>query len=153
MDIFVGNLPDKIDAGALEKLFHKFCKTAHTRFFKNQNHSAKMRYACISISPVKHAKRAIRILNKSVFDGKIILVREFHHRASFNERRAIGCHNKQWKDVEKRTNDRRGYLVEELNSGVHLVEIKALEQSQAEPRAKDKKTPLPVRQASRGHQA
>ena len=125
MDIFVGNLSNKVDAETLEGLFQKLCKTTHVKFFKKQSYGAKMRYACVSVNPIKHAKRAIRILNKRIFDGKIILVREYNHRASFNERRVINWRDKQWKDIEKRSTDRRGYKVTNLNFGVHLVEMTA----------------------------
>ena len=153
MDVFVGNLSNRVDAGALERLFLKFCKTAHIKFFKNQNHGAKIRYACISVNPVKHAKRAIKMLNNSVFDGEMIFVREYHHRASFNERRAIGWRDIKWTTDNKRKKERRGFLTEKFNDGVHLVEMRVLDQSQAVSRAKDKKTPQPAQRASQGRRA
>jgi len=153
MDVFVGNLSDRIDAGALERIFQKLCKNAQVKFFKEQSNGAKMRYACVSANPRRHAKRAIKLLSNTTVDGEILLVREYHHRASFNERRAIGWRKLTRKGLEKRIHDRRGYFVEKFNSGVHLVEMKVIDRSQGAPRAKDKKTLPPAQLTSLGRQA
>lgn len=151
MDVFVGNLSNRVDVVALETVFQKFCKAAHVKFFKYQNHGAKMRYACISADPSKQAQRAMKQLDNTTFDGETLIVREYHHRASFNERRTISWRKVAWTKLEKRTHDRRGYLAENFTSGVRLVEMRVLDQSQAAPHAKGKKTPRLVQVASQGH--
>jgi len=148
MDVFVGNITEKTNEIVLERLFQKFCKSAHVRFIKRQTSGARIRYACVEIDPDKQAKRAIKMLNNSVFDGQLIMLRPFNHRASFNERRATGSKNRKWAGSDKRRGERRGYIAEKFNDGVQLVEMQLLEGSQGAHPAKDKTTQPPVRRAS-----
>lgn len=153
MDLFIGNLSAGTDKNTLKKLFLKFCKSARIKFLGHPDYKNKRRYACVDVLPIRQARRAIRVLNNTFFEGKVITVREYQHRACFNERRAIDWRNREWTHVEKRTNERRDYVMENISSGVQLVEMPAPGRYQAAPRAKDKKTRPPVRQASRDHQA
>lgn len=58
------------------------------------------------IQPEKSAFRAIKRLNKTRLKGKVVFVREFHHRSWHNDRRS-SARRRVPHNPERRTNDRR----------------------------------------------
>jgi len=53
------------------------------------------------------AKKAIKKLNYKRFKNRLIVIREFHYRASQNDKRALNWRMVEWLNKERRGRERR----------------------------------------------
>lgn len=126
MELYISNLPEDATAYDLRRLFTPIAASntgtfsflrSRTEPFMNfkiieQRSAAGMvRYGWADIEPDNIAERCIERLNNSFFHGNAIVVREFFHRRSMNERRAIDWRSRPWNGEERRVNHRRQYYV------------------------------------------
>lgn len=126
MELYIGNLPQDVTAFDLRKLFTPVVGSnsgkfsflrARTEPFMNfkiveqRSAGGMVRFGWADIEPDEVAERCIEQLNKTVFQGNAIVVREFFHRRAMNERRALDWRSKPWHGEERRVGQRRQYYV------------------------------------------
>ncbi len=108
MDLFVGNIPDNFTHHELAGLFGTISDDISCRIVIRDEWGVTSRYGVARVEHDADAVTAIRSLNTRTVDGQSLVVREFHHRSSFNECRALNWRQKQWHQTERRLGERRG---------------------------------------------
>lgn len=107
MEIYVGNINASTSREQLQDFFKGFDKQATFKIKRVKGKYELFVFGLVTIPSERQAKKAIKRLHMKKLDGKIIVVREFLHRASHNERRNVGWRSKKWNTVERRNNERR----------------------------------------------
>ena len=64
-------------------------------------------FGLVEIESDKLANKAIKKLHASKFGSHRVIVREYEHRASSNDRRALNWRSVEWSKVERRGDERR----------------------------------------------
>lgn len=80
MNIYVGNLPYKIDEDQLKALFEQFGEVVSTRIVKDKFTGNAKGFAFVEMADKDEAQRAIDELNGSEFEGRNIRVNEARPR-------------------------------------------------------------------------
>ena len=135
MEIFIGNLPEKTDAGELCRIFEEVSKPNGLLALLPKSRAQKRRsitspqykvveaagenathYGHVVLYPDSLARRAIIKLQGATLRGEPIFVREFIHRAYINDQRLIGWRYRRWSGVERRLSERRqGMFMDEVS--------------------------------------
>ena len=111
MELYVGNIPATLTKEQLKAFFVGYEKHATFKIKTVKNGNEIFTFGLVDIPSDSKAKKAIRRLNLKRIDGKLIVVREYVHRVSQNDRRALNWRNKKWQAAERRNNDRRTFRV------------------------------------------
>ncbi len=80
MNIFVASLNFKTSEDLLRKCFEKFGEVESVKIIKDKTSQKSKGYGFVVMPNNDEAKRAIRELNKSDFDGRTIAVQEAEER-------------------------------------------------------------------------
>ncbi len=113
MEVFIGNLPESATVDDLVDFFKAFARDAEFRIVRKQGEDGtRYRFGLAHFRSDRKAEKAIHKLHMHKMHGKPIVVREYHHRAYQNERRAVGWRNRPWDGPERRKGDRRHGSVE-----------------------------------------
>lgn len=117
MEIFVGNLDEKISEPQLRLFFKGYDKQAkfklvHLKEELPGGREDTLVYGVVSIPSERLAKKALKKLNFKKLNNKPVIVREFQFRASQNDQRALNWRLKEWLKDERRGKDRRRKLKE-----------------------------------------
>lgn len=107
MEIYVGNIPSNSNIPYLEEFFKGFAKHAKFTIMRVKREHQLFVFGLVTIESSRIAKKAIKRLNLKRMDGRLIVVREYIHRVSNNDRRALNWRNKKWTGNERRKNERR----------------------------------------------
>lgn len=108
MEVFIGNLSEKVTLSDLTAFFKAFANKAHIRIVvKRQENGSRVRYGLADFDSDKLALKAIKKLNQKVLRGKSVVMREFYHRRYSNERRALNWRDIPWSGPERRQEERR----------------------------------------------
>lgn len=112
MEVFVGNITSNTTLSDVVYLFKGFAKKARMRMVdKKLQNGERAYYAIAEFDSDKLALKAIKKLNGSILRGQHVVMREFHHRSSNNERRAVNWRDKPWDGPERRASERRKKLL------------------------------------------
>lgn len=110
MELYIGNLSDKVSIDDLHRLFRGFGRNLQFRFeFRILDDGGKARYAVVEFDSERLARKAIDKLRHTPLYGQPLIIHEYVHRSYNNERRAVGWRNRQWPGNERRSNDRRNH--------------------------------------------
>lgn len=82
MNIFVASLNFKTSEDTLRKHFEKFGEVESAKIIKDKTTQRSKGYGFVVMPNNDEAKRAIRELNKSDFDGRTIAVQEAEERST-----------------------------------------------------------------------
>ncbi len=108
MELFIGNLAEKVTYADLIGFFKGFSNKAKIRIvIKRQANGSRIRYGVIVFDSDKFALKAIKKLNRKPLRGLCVELREYFHRYYANERRALNWRDKPWSGVERRQHERR----------------------------------------------
>ncbi len=107
MDIYIGPLPENITYQQVRTFLKGFEKHLSFDIRCMENEDEKIFYALVKVSSARIAQKIIAKLNSTLLRDKPVLVREFVHRASGNDRRAVGWRNNRWKFFNRRDAERR----------------------------------------------
>ena len=108
MEVFIGNLADKVTYTDLIGFFKGFSNKAKIRLVdKRTGDGSRLRYGIAEFDSEKVALKAIKKLNGKPLRGEAVVLREYHHRYYANERRAVNWRDKPWTGVERRQQERR----------------------------------------------
>lgn len=116
MDVYVGNLPESATNDELNALFAPYAKEVDICIHHKLNQDgSELRFARGTVLPDKGALKAFKKLKTPKLHGKPLVIREYFHRASYNERRDLNWRDKPWNGTERRQGERRqiGRVVEE----------------------------------------
>lgn len=108
MDLFIGNIPENFTHHELAGLFDSITGDARCRIVIRDEWGVSSRYGVVRIDRSADANKAISVLNARLVDGHSLVVREFHHRSSFNECRTLDWRQRKWRRTERRLGERRG---------------------------------------------
>lgn len=81
MNIFVASISFKTTESSLTGLFQKFGEVESVKIIKDKTTQRSKGYGFVIMPNTDEAKRAIRELNKSEFDGRTIAVQEAEERS------------------------------------------------------------------------
>lgn len=123
MIIFLGRIPantrkheitDHITPALKGGLFQKSGRIENIKILvlKDKNTNTLEYHGLVTIDPDAAAKRVIKKLNRKVFKGKHIAVREYHLRSWHNDPR-LNMHEYNEELINKRNGDRRRSRIEE----------------------------------------
>ena len=112
MKLFIGNLSQQVTEFDLRDFFKGFDKQAtfkivHMQEMVQGDGEEDLVYGLVSIESERLARKAIKKLNYKKLNHRVIIVREFQHRASQNDKRALNWRMQQWIDDERRGRERR----------------------------------------------
>ncbi len=108
MDLFIGNLPSNIHYSEVIALFRGFTRMGRFRLEqKRLEDGTLVRFVVAEFDNDKYAQKLIRKFQGTVYRGRELVIREYHHRSYSNERRALNWRDKPWRAGERRRNDRR----------------------------------------------
>ncbi|SCZ64301.1 RNA recognition motif domain-containing protein [Thiohalomonas denitrificans] len=115
MELFVGYLPPGIDSGGLRTAFRRsaflppwMIRSARIVQLQDRN-GCVGRYGRVALTSRLAGHYAKRFMAKRGLHGYRVSVREFHHRAAGNERRALNWRLRYWGGVERRQGERRTF--------------------------------------------
>ena len=108
MYIYVGNLSMDTTLDSLKSLFGGLGKRAGFDLKKIKTAKGNIVFAIVSMPTERLAKKAIKRLNMKLCDGKHVVVRQYSHRVTQNDRRALNWRTKSWIAKERRILERRG---------------------------------------------
>jgi hypothetical protein len=128
MEVYVGNLPPKVDVGELGQLFEKVIRPkgwsallpkARAKRSMSPPHfeiievagKKSVRYGYVELYPESLAQQAIAGLQGATLRGNPVHVREYFNRAYINDQRLIGWRNRRWGRTERRLSERRRSMV------------------------------------------
>jgi len=109
MELFVGNLDPETTEHQLREYFKGFDKQATFKIVSLEeiDHDEGLIYGLITIESDRLAKKAIKKLNYKRFRNRLVVIREFHYRASQNDKRALNWRMVEWLNKERRGRERR----------------------------------------------
>lgn len=108
MEVFVGNLPETINAADLERLLLPFDRQAKVKLHQlTYKEGGAVCYGVCTFSSERLAHKAIKKLDGYLLFGRALSVREYLYRSYSNERRALGWRNRPWDGLERRGGERR----------------------------------------------
>ena len=109
MELFIGNLEMAVSEHDLRLLFKGYDKRTTFKIIRMEGEDgvADLVYGIVSIDSDRLAKKAIKKLNYKKIHGHMVVIREFHHRASQNDKRALNWRMKGWENEERRSRERR----------------------------------------------
>ncbi len=110
MDLFIGNLEMAVSEGDLRLLFKGYEKRTTFKIIRmegDEEGGSNLVYGIVSIDSDRLAKKAIKKLNYKKIHGRMVIIREFHYRASQNDKRALNWRMKGWENEERRGRERR----------------------------------------------
>lgn len=108
MEVFMGNLPETLNAADLERLLLPFDRQVKIKL-NNQRYKegGAVCYGVCTFSSERLARKAIKKLDGYLLFGRALSVREYLYRSYSNERRALGWRNRPWDGLERRDGERR----------------------------------------------
>lgn len=126
MDVIFNNLPEKLTANEIRRLvsdailpkgiieaakgfmsFSSGIKRLEFKVITEIKMGQEYRYGIATIEPDRSALRIISRLQKRVFRGHPISVREYNNRSYSNDRRSVSWRAVQWEPTERREQERR----------------------------------------------
>lgn len=127
MEIFVGNLPDQVNADELKKLVkHTLQRSVFQKLFnvlvskgtldknnvsfkviQKESHGVVRNIGHVQVHSEKLGKVIIDSLSRLRVQGKNIIAREYVHRAYINDRRDVSWRENPWISEERRLEERR----------------------------------------------
>jgi RNA recognition motif-containing protein len=107
MDLYIGNIPSNITEGQLKTFFKGYEKEATFKIKRVKGDYQLFVFGLVSIPSERLARKAIKRLNQKRMEGKLLVVREYVHRVSNNDRRNLDWRNRKWMSRERRQNERR----------------------------------------------
>jgi len=108
MEVFIGNLAERVTLTELTAFLKAFASKARIRLIeKRQEDGCKIRYGLADFDSDKLALKAIKKLNQKALRGKEVVMREYFHRSYSNERRALNWRDLPWDGPERRRLERR----------------------------------------------
>jgi len=98
-----------VSEGDLRLLFKGYDKRTTFKIIRMEGEegAGNLVYGIVSIDSDRLAKKAIKKLNYKKIHGRMVVIREFHHRASQNDKRALNWRMKGWENEERRGRERR----------------------------------------------
>jgi len=122
MELYVGIIPDHIDDFDLRKFFNITGNMASFRIVTHDvGEGVKARYGLVNVDSEKLGFQLIAKFNGKFIKDTKVVVREFIRRNYSNDRRALNWRQKDWHDVERRQDDRRGSLMREAMQTLSTV--------------------------------
>lgn len=85
MNIYVGNLPQKVDSDALKAAFEAFGKVLTTKVILDRETGESRGFGFVEMPVVSEAESAITGLNETEFEGQAIKVSEARSRSVVNQ--------------------------------------------------------------------
>jgi RNA recognition motif-containing protein len=107
MELYVGPLTSNITINELQRFFKGFEKKAEFRIMKLIRSSGPHYYGIVEFDSDRLAQKAIKKLHAGKLNSHRVIVREYGHRASSNDRRALNWRTVEWQKVERRNDERR----------------------------------------------
>lgn len=107
MDLYIGNISPNTTRAQLQTFFVGFDKNATFKIKRVKSDYQLFVFGLVSIPSERLARKAIKRLNLKRMEGKLIVVREYIHRVSNNDRRNLDWRNRKWMSRERRANERR----------------------------------------------
>ncbi len=107
MELYVGPLGSNVTVNELQKFFKGFDKKAEFRIMKLIRSSGPHYFGIVEFDSERLAQKAIKKLHACKFNSHRVIVREYGHRASNNDRRALNWRTVEWQKVERRCDERR----------------------------------------------
>lgn len=107
MQLFIGNLNKYDNAAGLLERFKPLRHDIRIQILKLSNKYTTMYHGLVTVRSERNAQRSIKLLNNTLFHDRYITVREYTHRASSNDRRAINWRDKNWDNFNRRSQERR----------------------------------------------
>jgi len=109
VELFIGNLEMEVSEGDLRLLFKGYDKQATFKIVRMEGEEGvgSLVYGIVSIESERLAKKAIKKLNYKKVRDHMVIIREFHYRASQNDKRALNWRMKGWENEERRGIERR----------------------------------------------
>ncbi len=109
MELFIGNLDPETTELHLRTLFKGFDKQATFKIVSLEEIEGEedLIYGLITIESSRLAKKAIKKLSFKKLNDRLVIIREFHYRASQNDKRALNWRMKHWQERERRARERR----------------------------------------------
>ena len=108
MDLFIGNLPSKVHFSEVIALFRGFTRMGRFRLEQKRLDNGKsVSFVVAEFDNDKHAIKLLQKFQGTVYRGRELVIREYHHRSYSNERRAVNWREKPWRAGERRRTDRR----------------------------------------------
>jgi RNA recognition motif-containing protein len=117
MELYVGPLSSRTTSSDLERFFKGFENKAHFSIMKLIRSSGTHYFGLVDFESERLARKAMKKLHSSKFNEHRVIVREYEHRASSNDRRALNWRELSWtradrRDIERRQKSRLGRNVE-----------------------------------------
>lgn len=110
MDLFVGPLPNHITNLRIKHFFRGFEKYIQFEIRHLTHEGHLINYAVVTATSPRIGKKLITKFNAKILNGSPVVVRQFVHRCTGNERRSIKWRNQPWKFFNRRIgNERRRY--------------------------------------------
>lgn len=107
MELYVGPLSSNATVNELQRFFKGFNKKAEFRIMKLVRSSGPHYFGIADIESERLASKAIKKLHARKFNQHRVIVREYGHRASSNDRRALNWRSVEWQKIERRNDERR----------------------------------------------
>lgn len=107
MELYVGPLSSNATVRELQRFFKGFEKKAEFRIMKLLRNSGPHFFGIVEIESERLASKAMKKLHTKKLNEHRVIVREYEHRASSNDRRALNWRNVEWQKVERRNEERR----------------------------------------------
>ena len=107
MELYVGPLSSRTTVSELQRFFKGFEKKASFRLMKLIRNSGPHYFGLVEFDSDRLGKKAMKKLHSSKFNEHRVIVREYEHRASSNDRRALNWRELVWNKVERRDLERR----------------------------------------------
>jgi len=109
VELFIGNLESKVSEGDLRLFFKGYDKQATFKIIRMEGGEGvyDLVYGIVTIKSSRLGKKAIKKLNYTKLHSNLVIIREFHYRASQNDKRALTWRMKGWENEERRNRERR----------------------------------------------
>lgn len=107
MELYVGPLSSRVTVSELERFFKGFEKKASFSIMKLIRSSGPHYFGVVEFESERLARKAMKKLHSSKFNEHRVIVREYEHRASSNDRRALNWRELTWAKLERRDLERR----------------------------------------------
>lgn len=117
MELYIGPLSSRATVSDLERFFTGFENKANFSMMKLIRSSGTHYFGVAEFESERLARKAMKKLHSSKFNKHRVIVREYEHRASSNDRRALNWRELTWtkldrRDVERRQKSRLGRVTE-----------------------------------------
>lgn len=108
MELFIGHMPQTATADDLKTFFGGYGRNGIFKIVEEvHDDGSTTRYGWVYIESDRRAQKAIKKLDRTRLQGRLITVREYAHRAAGNDRRALNWRTKPWAGIERRLTERR----------------------------------------------